>query len=246
MAPLFPVVPRPVADRIAALDLVKTALAILAATTILVLLLILAAPAPDRAAPAADLPWQIEVQPDGTSRVFGLTLGRSTLTDARARFGPEPQVAIVTAPGEAGSLEAYFESVSLGFFTGKMVLTMEVAQEAVEQMRGRAAKTEHMESTTRKARLAAADREFADRAPIRAIAFIPAAHLEEATILERFGQPAERLRDGEQVEHFLYPAKGLDVILDRKGKEVLQYVAPRDFARLREPLTARRATGVAP
>jgi hypothetical protein len=226
---------------------VKTALAILAATTVLVLLLILAAPAPDRSAPVAtDLPWQIEVQPDGTSRVFGLTLGRSTLSDARARFGPEPQVAIVTAPGEAGSLEAYFESVSLGFFTGKMVLTMEAAPDAVEQMRGRAAKIEHMESATRKARLAAADREFADRAPIRAITFIPSAQLEEATILERFGQPAERLRDGEQVEHFLYPTKGLDVILDRKGKEVLQYVAPRDFARLSELLTALRAKGVAP
>ncbi|RLJ65263.1 hypothetical protein [Sulfurisoma sediminicola] len=223
----------------------KTALAILAATTVLVLLLILAAP--DRPAPAAaDLPWQIEVQPDGTSRVFGLTLGRGTLADARARFGPEPQVAIVTAPGEAGSLEAYFETVSLGFFTGKMVVTLEVAQDAVERMRTRAAKTEHMESITRKATLAAADREFADRAPIRAIAFVPSAHLEEATILERFGQPAERLRDGEHVEHFLYPAKGLDVILDRKGKEVLQYVAPRDFARLREPLTAPRANPDAP
>jgi hypothetical protein len=226
---------------------VKTALAILAVSIVLMLLLMLAAPAPERTAPAANgLPWQIEVQPDGTSRVFGLTLGRSTLNDARGRFGPEPQVAIVTAPGEAGSLEAYFESVSLGFFTGKMVLTLEVAQDAVEQMRARAVKIEHMESTTRKARLAAADREFADRAPIRAITFVPSAHLEEATILERFGPPAERLRDGEQVEHFLYPARGLDVILDRKGKEVLQYVAPNDFVRLREPLTARRASPVTP
>jgi hypothetical protein len=48
------------------------------------------------------------------------------------------------------------------------------------------------------------------------------------------------------VEHFLYPAKGLDLILDRKGKEVLQYVAPRDFARLREPLTARHAGPATP
>ena len=221
----------------------KTALAILAASTILVLLLTLAAPAPDKTVPAAaDLPWQIEVQTDGTSRVFGLTLGRSTLSDARARFGPEPQVAIVTAPGEAGSLEAYFEVVSLGFLTGKMIVTLEVAPDTVDRMRGRATKTEHMESATRKATLATADRELAARVPIRAIAFIPSAQIEEATILARFGQPAERLRDGEHVEHFLYPAKGLDVILDRKGKEVLQYVAPRDFARLREPLTARRAS----
>ena len=38
----------------------------------------------------------------------------------------------------------------------------------------------------------------------------------------------------------------LDLILDRKGKEVLQYVAPRDFARLREPLTARHVGPATP
>ena len=36
--------------------------------------------------------------------------------------------------------------------------------------------------------------------------------------------------------HLLYPEKGLDVVVDAEGKELLQYVAPRDFALLREPL----------
>jgi hypothetical protein len=57
-----------------------------------------------------------------------------------------------------------------------------------------------------------------------------------AVILQRFGAPAERIRQGETLEHFLYPAQGLDIVLDSKGKEVLQYVAPADFARLRAPL----------
>lgn len=225
----------------------KTALAILAGAIVLVLLLLLAAPAPERTTPATDgLPWQIDIQPDGASRVFGLTLGRSTLADARARFPLEPQVAVVAAPGEAGSLEAYFESVMAGFVTGKMVLTLDAPAETVEAMRGRAARTEYMESATRKATLSAADREIADRAAIRSIAFIPSTSLDEATILQRFGAPAERLRGGEHIEHFLYPARGLDVVLDAKGKELLQYVAPRDFARLRQPLAARPASGSAP
>jgi hypothetical protein len=54
--------------------------------------------------------------------------------------------------------------------------------------------------------------------------------------VQRFGAPAERIRQGETLEHFLYPARGLDIVLDSKGKEVLQYVAPADFARLRAPL----------
>ena len=60
--------------------------------------------------------------------------------------------------------------------------------------------------------------------------------MDEAIILQRFGTPAERIRQGETLEHFLYPDKGLDLVLDSKGKEVLQYVAPADFARLRAPL----------
>ena len=36
----------------------------------------------------------------------------------------------------------------------------------------------------------------------------------------------------------LYPKQGLDVVVDKDGKELLQYVAPQQFARLREPLLA--------
>jgi hypothetical protein len=38
--------------------------------------------------------------------------------------------------------------------------------------------------------------------------------------------------------HLLYPPLGLDVVVDGDGKELLQYVAPRDFERLRAPLLA--------
>jgi hypothetical protein len=40
----------------------------------------------------------------------------------------------------------------------------------------------------------------------------------------------------ENTEHFLYPEQGLDLQLNTKGKEVLQYVPPRDFSALRTPL----------
>lgn len=218
----------------------KTALAILAGIVALVLLSLLwRTPGDERKAPEEGLPWQIDVAADGSSRVFGLTLGRSTLADARARLGSDVEVAVVGAAGEAGSLEAYFQTVAAGFIGGKMILTLDVTAETIAGMRERAVKTEYMESTTRKATLGAGDLPLANRAPIRAIAFVPSANLDEATVLGRFGIPAERIRGGGQVEHLLYPAKGLDVALDGKGKEVLQYVAPRDFARLRQPLVAQ-------
>lgn len=185
------------------------------------------------------MPWQIETLPSGESRVFDLTLGRSTLADAKARFGTEMQLALVAEPDEDGNVEGYYESATAGFVAGKLIVTAELPKDVIEGMRERAPKTEYMQSTTRKAKLADADLAAALAAPIRGMAFIPSAQLDEAIVLERFGQPTERIRVNDHVEHLLYPAKGLDLVLDSKGKELLQYVAPARFEALQAPLKAQ-------
>jgi hypothetical protein len=184
------------------------------------------------------LPWQIEVTPDGNAKVFGLTLGTNAMSDARTRFG-EGEMAIVAAPGEPASLELYFNDVTLGIVTGKLIVTGNLAADMLESMKQRAAKTAYMNSNAKKSALADEDMPAALAAPIRAISLVPTINLDEAMIVQRFGQPVERIRTTEHTEHFLYPDRGLDVVLDSEGKELLQYVAPRDFAHLREPLTAQ-------
>jgi hypothetical protein len=193
-----------------------------------------------RPLPQENLPWQVERLPDGSTRVFGLIPGRSTLAEARSRLGSEAQVALIVAPGESGSLEVYDDNFSAGFVTGKMVLTLASTAEERAGMLERASKAEYMESTTRRVELGDADRVRAEGAAISAIVFIPAARLDEEIVLQRFGPPAERIRSDENREHFLYPDIGLDLQLDAKGKEVLQYVAPAEFARLRDPLMAKK------
>lgn len=193
--------------------------------------------------PTTGLPWQIETLPGGDAKVFGLTLRGSTLADARALFGNEMQLAVVAEPNETGNVEGYYESVTAGFVAGRMILTADLPTAVVEAMREHSPKTEYMQSTTRKAKLAEADLRTALAAPIRAIAFIPSAQLDEAVVLERFGQPAERIRVNAHQEHLLYPAKGLDLVLDSKGRELLQYVAPARFEALRAPLLAQAAGG---
>lgn len=187
---------------------------------------------------AEGLPWQVDLLADGHSRVFGLSPGISTLDDARARFGPDAQIAMIIAKGETGSVEAYYETLTAGFVTGKMVLTLETTIAQREEMLKRAIKADFMESTTRRITLADDDLLTLSKARVSAIAFIPSANLTEDVVLQRFGTPAERIRSSEHTEHFLYPAKGLDLRLDAKGKELLQYVAPQEFARLRDPLLA--------
>ena len=200
-------------------------------------------------AAATGLPWQIETLPGGASRVMGLTLSdgpeASTLADVRRLFGPEVQLAVIAAPGENGSLEAFVDPAVLGFVAGKLVVSAALPADTLKGLRERAVKSEFMESATRKHTLAPDDLATALAAPITALSFIPQARLDAEAIVARFGEPSRRVRSNGHLEHFLYPEKGVDVILDAEGKELLQYVAPRHFHRLSAPLEAASGVGEA-
>ncbi|UCV20528.1 hypothetical protein [Ferribacterium limneticum] len=186
--------------------------------------------------PNANLPWQIEVDAQGGSSVFGLRPGVSTVGEVRQKFGSEMDVAIIAEPNEMGTLEGYYSQVALGFVLAKVIVTVDAKNELILEMRERALKAKHMESTTRKITLNPDDLAAIEKMPVKAISVIPSVNLDEATVIQRFGQPGERLAVSEKRVHLLYPEKGLDVVVDGDGKELLQYVAPRNFAELREPL----------
>ena len=186
--------------------------------------------------PERNLPWQIEVDGQGGSKVFGLQPGVSTLAEVKAVLGNELEVAIIAQPNEVGMIEAYYSQVALGFVLAKMVVTIDLEQDAVNAMRERALKAKHMESTTRKITLHPDDLAQLDRLPVKALAVIPTVNLDEATVVQRFGQPEERIQVSEKRVHLLYPRQGLDIVVDGYGKELLQYVAPRHFGLLRDPL----------
>ncbi|MDR2189355.1 MAG: hypothetical protein LBE62_15120 [Azonexus sp.] len=210
----------------------------------LVLALSFLVPAPEGGEEAGrHLPWQIELDGQGGSTVFGVQPGRSSLADLKAALGNDLEVAIIAQPNEVGAVEAYYSGVMLGFVQARLVAALDVAPEAVAAMRERALKARHMESTTRKITLHTDDLAALEQAAIKSLAVIPAVNLDEAAIVQRFGPPTERLPEGEKRVHLFYPQLGLAIVVDSDGKELLQYVAPRDFALLREPLRKPSGTG---
>lgn len=213
----------------------KKSLVVAIMAVVVIAALLLRRPA-DNPPPIEGLPWQIETLANGGSRVFSLELAHSTLDDARVRFGEDLEIGILAAHGEAGSLEVYFNSVTAGVIMGKMILVAALDDTTLAGLRARSIRKKQLDATTYQYVLDADDLPLAWRTPIATITFIPDSSLDEETVLKRFGTPQERLRNSDGLEHFLYPEKGLDLTLDNKGKEILQYVAPREFARLRGPL----------
>ncbi|MDR0673404.1 MAG: hypothetical protein LBF93_07060 [Zoogloeaceae bacterium] len=184
-----------------------------------------------------NLPWQITLDASGNSEVFGLTPGKSRLSDARALFGDDFDLAVIAAANQTGALEVDYAQRSFGPLLARLILTLEASPEAIEAMRGRALRREYKEGSNKKFTLDPDDRARAEDAVIRAISLIPSARLDEETITRLFGVAAETRPEGETLTHYLYPEKGLDIVIDKKGRDILQYVAPGDFAaRIRAPL----------
>jgi hypothetical protein len=182
------------------------------------------------------LPWQIEPLADGSVKVFGLTLGRDRLGDAREQLGPDMELAVVAAGDEPGSLEMFYSNYRAGPFNGKLVLVGALEDSTIAQLRTHSGAPKYLDSGARKYHLQKDDLPLAYSAPIQTITFIPAARLDEEIARKRFGPAEQTVRVDAGTLHLLYPHLGLDLMLSEGHKDVLQYIAPRNFAQLREPL----------
>ncbi len=188
------------------------------------------------AVPDQVYPWQIEVLPDGRNRVFGITLEQTRLDEASEILNRGYDLGLFETPGQPLTLEAFFSEVTLGGLSGKIILTLSASQQELEAMRERAIKRKVLESGARRYVMATPDKAAAGSRIVQALSYIPYVDLEPEIIQARFGPPAERIRVDATHEHWLYPDKGLDLLLEEDGKELLQYVVPARFEILRRPL----------
>jgi len=182
------------------------------------------------------LPWQIEILTDGSTRVFGLHIGTSSLSDAIEILGIDMELAIIASSDEVGNLEMYYGHYRAGLLSGKLILQTNISEQKVKLWRENALRSEYMATgLAKKYILSPDDLPQVLAEVIIGLTFIPAANLDEEVILARFGEPEQRLQSDTAV-HFLYPEKGLDLALYESSKEVLQYVKPETFQQLVEPL----------
>jgi hypothetical protein len=183
------------------------------------------------------LPWAITVHEDGTSTAFGLHLGHSTLGDAEQLFQTEVELILFQSPQGRRAAEGYFDGVTLSGLAAKLVVEAALSEAELQGMFERGVRIATMGDGSRKVTLHPDDSARLRATPIASLTYLPRTHLDEALVEKRFGVPERKLNEpGGEVVHWLYPERGLDVAISAGGKEVLQYVSPRDFSRLMAPL----------
>ena len=184
------------------------------------------------------LPWNISHPSLGVTRVFGVTLGHSTLGEAEAIFKEQAEISLFSHDGAKMAVEAFIEEINFNGLKAKIVMTVMLPPEELQGMFARGLRMSSAPSGKR-ITLASHDLARVRQAPIITLTYMPAVRLEEAVLAKRFGTPAERVREIQSgVMHWLYPQHGLDVAFGGKERPVLQYVPPKDFELLRTPLLA--------
>ncbi len=186
----------------------------------------------------ADLPWHIEHPTADSLRIFGLTLGQSTTNEAEQRFREEAKSSLFKSPGGQLVAEMFFEQVTLAGLKSKIVISIAVPDAELQGMYERGLRMSGTGSG-KKITLAPDDVARVRALPISSLTYMPSARLEEGIVSKRFGQPAQRIKEKiGGVVHWLYPQHGLDITLGSESGSVLQYVPPKDFDKLLQPLLA--------
>jgi hypothetical protein len=193
--------------------------------------------APDNSVSTPDtLPWKITHPTADTTRVFGITLGKSTLNEIANDYKHEAELEIsLFKPTDAKMcVEAFFEEVNFNGLKAKIIMTIAIPEEELQGMFQRGLRMNSTPSGKR-ITLTADDLARVRTLPVASLTYLPTTTLEQSVIAKRFGEPAQRIREKKtNLIHWLYPQHGLDVVLD--AKPFFQYLPTKDFELLRTPL----------
>jgi hypothetical protein len=185
-----------------------------------------------------ELPWHIEHPTADSTRVLGLTLGQSTPADAEHRFREKGEMGLFRSPDGRLSAEMFFEQINLAGLRSKVVLTVLVGDSDLQAMHDRGAR---MSATVsgKKITLSPDDEARVRGMSIGSLTLIPGVRVEEDRLWKRFGKPATVIKESQaEVFHHLYPQHALDITTSasKLQKPVLQFVSPKDYGRLVDPL----------
>jgi hypothetical protein len=188
-----------------------------------------------------DLPWQIEVDSQGNSTIFGQKLGVSTLREFQEKINQQADIKVFRNPNGSLSLEAFFKKAKLARIDSKVAIRLQLSEEALSQLESHALKRKVTAAGNYQLELPKADEEIALNAKIAVISWSPTfLRLDDKMITERFGVAAEIIETEKEVSHWLYPKLGLDIIRLPRNKATLHYISPNQFERVRKEIEAQK------
>ncbi|WP_319380418.1 hypothetical protein [Thiomicrorhabdus sp.] len=170
------------------------------------------------------LPWNAAFDRNGQLHALGLTIGKSSLADAMQLYGKDVEVKLFTDRSEGSkSLEAFFPVAYIGSIKAGLALKLTVSEAELDALYLKGKKISPTTSGGREIELYNADILDLMDHPIQSLTLVPRKQLSERAISMRFGEPARKQIQSDGLEHWFFPQKGLEMIIDPEGPEALQY-----------------------
>ena len=171
------------------------------------------------------LPWNSVRDEQGHVHALGLIIGQSTLRDAMALYGNDVEIKEFTNKDlQPVSVEAYFPSIYLLSIKSPLILRLHVSPQRMQALLEEAPGVRATPSGDREVLLSEFQARTLLDAPIESITLPVSKDLPKEAIVKRFGQPTyTRPNPADNTERWIYPQKGLEIIVDPDGKEVLEW-----------------------
>ncbi len=171
------------------------------------------------------LPWNSFRDAQGHVHTLGLVIGQSTLRDAMARYGDDVEIkAFADRNLQPTSVEAYFPHIQLFSLRTPLILRLKVSPTRMHALIQEALGIRGTPTGSKEILLSGFQQRTLADAAIEAITLPTGMDLPKEAILKRFGQPTHVRRNAaDKTERWIYPEKGLEIIVDPEGKEVLEW-----------------------
>ena len=183
-------------------------------------------------------PWHIERNNDGSSNVFGFIPGKDKVLEAIKKLPENTSFALIKNTDQARELklEAYAEKVNLSGVIGKLVLVFSSIGDFGKIRIWSDQNQVKLNDKEKFVKLTKDQLGELGFLTLNSITLVPDTNLSEDKLLQTFGPPKEKITDSQGTLHFLYPKLGVDAALNAKAKDIIQYVSPKEFYKVRDPL----------
>lgn len=164
------------------------------------------------------IPWNIQLLDNGSSRIMGITLGKTNIQDAHQIFAHFSETRLFTT-NDKTELLAHFDEFSMAGFLAEIDLVYDISETQLDKVRQQTMNTKHGEYQLIRESM------LMDllTTPVKQLIYKPSIDYDSSIISQRFGEPGARESINETVEKLSYPALGLVIYLSADGPDKFIY-----------------------
>lgn len=168
-------------------------------------------------------PWDIQIQDNGASRVFGLTLGKSNIQEANQIFASFADTRLLIDKSNQPVLVAHYNELVMDGIVADLELYYQLEPAVLEQLHKDLVAIEDSQRQQTYKLPADTEMDYLST-PIARIVYKPAIQYGEELITQRFGTPQQTVKVDDQQRHWFYPDSGLTISLfDGQQAEEFEY-----------------------